>query len=206
MLRSRRFLAVLSSSLLFLTFSSEVYGQRGAITVPRSLAELTSTADRIVEGKVVSARIEPHPEYKNLSTVVVTISIDENMKGTAHGSLTFRQFIWDIRDVQNAAGYRAGEQVFLFLNRTTPLGLTSPVGLGQGRFRVSRNRNGVLVAVNDNGNSGLFQKAIQSGALNVSQLSPKSRSAIEGFRQGAISLDALRESVQVLLKNQARAK
>lgn len=203
----RGFLAVCAlAAFLSALCAPPANAQQGAITLPRNLADLSATADRIVQGKVVAARVEAHPAYPNLNTVLVTLAVDDVMKGAPAKTLTFRQFIWDLRDVSSAAGYRAGDEVLLFLNRPTPLGLTSPVGLQQGRFRVTKGRGGELVAMNGSGNAGLLSGAISSGALNTARLSADSRAAIQGHKQGVIPLSALKESVRVLLQGQAGAK
>lgn len=157
-------------------------------------------------GRVVAARVEPDPDYKNLKTLVVTLQVEDVLKGDAGKTMTFRQYIWDIRDISNAAGYRVGEEVLLFLNRPTSLGLVSPVGLEQGRFRVMTKRNGEVSAINGNGNAGLMRGVMESGALNTARLSAKPRATMTGFTEGAISLSALKESVRALVAKQAGAQ
>jgi hypothetical protein len=181
--------------------------QRGAITLPRNLSDLSSTADRIIQGKVISVRVEQHPDYKNLKTLLIALEVDDTLKGGTSRTFTFRQFIWDVRDISDGAGYRIGDEVLLFLNRPTPLGLISPVGLEQGRFRVVKDRNGEDLAINGNGNSSLLSgRLIESGTLNTSKLSAHSRSAMQSFKQGPIDLNALKESVRVLLQGRTGAK
>lgn len=116
--------------------------QRGALVKPRNLDQLTTQAERIVHGHIVSARVEPHPQYPGISTVLVTVRVTEMLKGTAPKEFTFRQFIWDIRDKRDASGFRKGKEVVLFLNKTTSAGLTSTSGLDQGRFEVERDPSG----------------------------------------------------------------
>lgn len=190
---------------LLVAVSWPAIAQRSAITVPRNLSELTTLADRIVQGTVVSARVEPHPAYKNLRTVVVSVAIQDTLKGDAAQTFTFRQFIWDPRDVAEAAGYRPGQQLLLFLNRPTLLGLTSPVGLDQGRFHIVPGPSGPT-AVNGNGNSTLMSGVVASGNLNLSRLSPHSRTAITQFQSGPMDLAALKESVHSILQNGSSAK
>ena len=109
--------------------------QRGAMTVPRNLDQLTDRASDIVRGTVVEARIERHPELTALNTVVVTLRLKDTLKGEARGSFTFRQYLWDVRDVYDAAGYRKGQDLLLLMIAPSRLGLTSPAGMEQGRFR-----------------------------------------------------------------------
>ncbi len=44
------------------------FAQRGAITLPRNLDELTDRAQDIVRGTVTDARVEKHPELSATST------------------------------------------------------------------------------------------------------------------------------------------
>ena len=199
-----RFFSTIVLALL-LVADAPARAQRSAVTLPRNLSELTTLADRIVQGTVVSARVEPHPVYKNLTTVVVTLNVQDTLKGQATQNLTFRQFIWDPRDISQGAGYRPGQQVLLFLNRPTSIGLTSPVGLDQGRFHITADPSGPT-ALNGNGNSNLMSGVIASGRLNPSGLSPHSRTAITQFQSGPIDLTALKESVHAMLQNGSSAK
>ena len=49
----------------------------------QSLDEMVSKAERIVQGQVMSARVEPHPQFSNLKTVVVTLRVEDTLKGKA---------------------------------------------------------------------------------------------------------------------------
>lgn len=130
-------------SLLFLlVLAPFVQAQRGALVKPRNLDELTSKADRIVHAYVLSAKVEPYPQYRNLSTVVVAMRVDDTLKGESVQNLTFREFIWDFRDKHDAAGYRKGQEIVLFLNKPAADGLTSTSGVQQGRFAVEHDRSG----------------------------------------------------------------
>ena len=80
------------------------------MTVPRNLEQMVVSAADIVRGTVLSARVEKHPELDNLDTLVVTLEVREAIKGGARGTYTFRQYIWDLRDVHDAAGYHKGQE------------------------------------------------------------------------------------------------
>jgi hypothetical protein len=200
------FTAALSILLFALSFSipSIVHAQRGAVTLPRNLADLSSNANQILQGRVISATVQPDPRYNHLQTLVLTLAVDDVLKGQAPATFTFRQFLWDLRDISDRAGYHIGDEVLLFLNRPTTLGLVSPVGLQQGRFRVINGSDGQTYAINGNGNSGLIDSAIASGALNPSKLSAKSRSSVQSFKQGPIALSALKEAVHFLVQGAPR--
>src|SRR6267142_101730 len=134
--------------LMTLLVCPVAHAQSGAHTVPVDLDTLVHSAHTIVRGQVVSAVVEPHPQFANLQTVVVTLSVSKVLKGDAGATFTFRQFVWEPQDVETAAGYRKSPELLLFLNPNSPYGLTSPVGLEQGRFRVERDAKGNAFASN----------------------------------------------------------
>lgn len=199
-------LAIVGIACVLCLGPGKAQAQRGAITLPRNLSDITSMADRIIQGRVESARVEPAPDYKNLKTLLITLRVDDVLKGASVKTLTFREFIWDVRDISDAAGYHVGDEVVLFLNHPTSLGLVSPVALEQGRFRVMKDRTGTYQAVNGSGNAGLFKNLVESGALDLSKLSAPSQSALRGFKQGAIPLNALKESTRALLRQPMRSR
>ena len=86
-----RVFAVLFLVLLF--GAGQLGAQRGAITRLRNLSELVDRSAIILRGHVVSARVEPHPELRHLATLVVTLRVDEALKGQPGEVFTFRQFI-----------------------------------------------------------------------------------------------------------------
>jgi len=178
-------------ALAALFLAAPAFAQRGAMTVPRSLEQMSERAADIVRGTVVSARVEKHPELSNLDTVVVTLRVRETLKGEARGNFTFRQYIWDIRDRWDAAGYRKGQDLLLVLNAPTRYGLTSPVGIEQGRFRIQRDRNGGFVALNGTGNLHLLDGVAEAAAKDGVALNARQADLVARHRGGAIELGAL---------------
>ncbi len=170
--------------------------QRGALVAPRSLDELTSRAETIVHGVVAAVRVEPHPEFSHLTTVVVTLNVQETLKGPAGARLEFRQYIWDVRDRFNAAGYRKGQELLLFLNPVSEYGLSSPVGLEQGRFRIVYDAQGRAQAVNGRNNAGLFRQTAQQAQARGVQLSARLQKTMQSFSEGPVALDDIREAVR----------
>jgi hypothetical protein len=168
--------------------------QHGAITAPVPFDQMVQRAATIVRGHIVSASIEPHPQYANLKTVVVTIRTDRVLKGDATSEVTFRQYIWDARDIASAAGYRKKDELLLFLNAPSELGLTSPTGFGAGRFRIARDRNGNAFALNEHGNAGLTAQISIKAKERGIELSRESQAALSQG-QGRIPLSALEEAI-----------
>jgi hypothetical protein len=157
--RFRCRLGTFFGSLFLLAFMwvGPAAAQRGAITAPVNLAQMVEEAGVIVRGQVITAKVEPHPNFPALWTVVVTLRVDESLKGKPVSTYTFRQFIWDLRDREDAAGYRVGSALLLFLLNPNAHGLSSPVGLEQGRFQISADSAGNLYAANGRNNAGLFE-------------------------------------------------
>lgn len=185
--------------LPFLFLTSPLFAQRGAMTIPRNLADLVEQAERIIQGQVVLARVETHPEFENIQTVVVHVRVEETLKGDAEEFLTFRQFIWEARDRMDRAGYLKGQRVLLLLNRPTRYGLVSPAGLGQGRFRIFSGPDGEKYAVNAHANGALFadmDKALQERGI---PLPSRLAQAVSISPRGPILLGDLTEIIRALV-------
>ncbi len=106
----------------------------GHMVLPVNLEEMTESAGLIVVGRC--ADVVPHrgagawfPE------VEVTVVAREVLKGTVAGPrITFRQIDLEGRKPR----FVVGEDLLLFLYPPSGLGLTSPVGMTQGRFVITR--------------------------------------------------------------------
>ena len=184
--------AVALSALLCLCVSAApVARQRGALTASLNLADLVADAGVIVRGRIVSTQVEPHPEFSSLWTVVVTLQVDEVIKGQVGTSYSFRQFIWDPRDRQDAAGYQKGQNVLLLLSTPSSSGLSSPIGLEQGRFQLSVD-GGTLRATNGRNNAGLLNGVATRATAKGIRLMPRSAALLSAAQpQGPLPLDDL---------------
>jgi hypothetical protein len=181
---------------LLLLQSLPSVAQRGARVVPRSLDQMVQQAETIVHGSVISARVEPHPELKNLSTVVVSMSVQSILKGKAQKTMQFRQFIWEMPGKVNSAEYQKGQELVLLLGPVSKYGLTSPVGLDQGKFRVTHDSSGQAFASNGRGNLGLFQGTEQRAQAAKVTLSARTASMVRQSEPGPVPLADLKEAIQ----------
>lgn len=188
-----------AAGFLFLLLSADpsAWAQRGAYTRPADLDYIVQQAETILRGHIVSASVEPHPQFPALQTVVVTLKVDKVIKGKAESTHIFRQFIWDVRDSADAAGYRKADELLLFLNPPSEYGLTSPVGLEQGRFRIERDAQGNRFAINGRGNTALFEHVAEKASSRGIVFSRQVQSMLSK-RAGRVPLDTLEEAVQVL--------
>lgn len=188
-------------ALLTLCVSTTAIAQRGARTKLRSLDQLTSEATQVVRGTVVSSHVEPHPDFNNLMTVVVKLRVEKTLKGETTQQLQFRQYVWDIRDFKDQAIYHHGDQLLLLLGPQSQYGLRSPVGLGQGRFRITKDASGQETAVNESGNVGLFSTAASRTSATQIKLSTRGSQMVRENRGGPMRLDDLESVVQGFVKN-----
>jgi hypothetical protein len=147
---------------------------------------------------VLSAKAEPHPELRGLQTIVVTLRVSERLKGNSPDIYTFRQYIWDIRDRYNTAGYRKGQHLLLMMNKPSRYGLTSTTGLEQGRFTIRGDAAGTTFAVNGRGNVGLFsniEPQLQQRKIRVSAGAGK----MIRLKRGAVRTHELTEVIRGLV-------
>ena len=130
-----------------------------------NLATMTRQADRVFRGVCVSAR--SGLDARGLPVSEYLFRNFETLAGTAPTTVTVRQYGLLREDrttlcpgylprIEGMPEYRVGSEYLLFLNPTSALGLTSPIGLEQGRFHVLRDRQGRMLAVNGAGNANLF--------------------------------------------------
>ena len=166
-------------------------GQRSALSLHQNIAELTQQASTIVRGQVISAKVEPHPELTNLTTLVVTMRVTSTLKGQAASTFSFRQFIWDIRDKYEFGGYHKGQQILILLNPVSSYGLTSPAGMEQGRFLITKDEHGNSLASNGFANVGLFSDVETKAVSAKVKLSVASIMLARQHVRGPVALDQL---------------
>jgi len=176
--------------------------QETVASAPADLDQIVQQADTIVRGHIVSVRSEPHPQFPSLRTVVVTFQADRVLKGSADKTSTFRQYVFDARDPIKTSGYRKADELLLFLNPSSRYGLTSPVGLDQGRFRIERDPQGNAFALNGRGNVGLFSNVETKARTRGTALSPRAQAMVSSPAAGRVSLDTLEETVLALTQGQ----
>lgn len=179
---------------------SVTMAQQGALVAQRNLAELVDDAGVIVVGRILSARVQPHPDYKNIPTVLVAVQVEESLKGDAAGIYVYRQAILDIREQFNTAGYKKGQPVLLLLASPSRYGLSSPMGLGQGSFRLLQDRRGQRFAVNGFGNAGLFLEMRPQLRQRGIDPNASETTLVEEHARGAVKLDDLTGLIRKLVE------
>lgn len=184
--------------LVMLVCAAPVWAQSSALTIPRNLEQLTSRSAVIVRGTVISAQVEKHPALTALDTVVVQLQVKETLKGQSDGTFTFRQYIWDFRDRKGAAGYHKGQDLLLMMIEPSKYGLSSPAGLDQGRFMITRDSAGREFAVNGHGNLKLFDGISAQVAAKGIPLSARTSSLVRKHAGGPVELRDLTALIREL--------
>ena len=192
----RRFLLLLA----MISCAASALAQSSALTIPRNLEQLTSRSAVIVRGTVISARVEKHPQLTALDTVIVKMQVRETLKGRPASTFTFRQYVWDIRDSKNAAGYRKGQDLLLMMIAPSAYGLSSPAGLEQGRFAISRDSKGREVAVNGRENFKLLDGIGAQVAAKGIPLSARTASLVQKHLSGPVEVRDLTALIRELVQ------
>jgi hypothetical protein len=176
-----------------------------AMILKMNLAQLTDRADAIFRGEVLSA--EPGKISiggGTLPTVTYRLRVDETFKGkfepkensapeveiTMLG--TFKAAVHSGNQERLTSALpeipklRVGESYVLFTTAPSASGLRSPVGLGQGSFRIYAGPNKTELAVNELNNLGLF-----NGAGPSQRAAPGSEGPVTYTRLATAILDQL---------------
>ena len=150
--------------------------------------EMAGRADRIFVGTCVEARNEADPE-RGIVATRYTFSVSRAIKGVVGATVTFRQYGGKSGKrrtvVEGLPVYRPGEEVVLFLKPDGGWGLTSPVGVFQGRYGVATDATtGRKTVVGDAFASHLSGEALVRAARALSRparLSTDGRMDLEDF-------------------------
>ncbi len=180
---------VLHSAIPAVVFLLSVYSLPAQFMVrPVNLTYLAQRADVIVQGRITQVSHERLPGYSNIPTVKVTLEIESSFRGVAGKQYTFREIYLGLRAREGKQGYQVGQQIFLFLPTPSQYGLSSPIGLGQGRFHIAAKTAGSAMIANEQGNAGLFKNVEQDAAKAGVRLT-RSQSRLTTTKGGPVSLD-----------------
>jgi hypothetical protein len=192
----RAAVAVLSLVAVFGCHSAPpARAQMTPLTAPMNLARLVDESENVVLARVTAVRVEPHPQYQNLNTVVVTLEVSESLKGSPAKELVFRQYNPDIIESKSTLGYRVGEEIVLMLRKPSAEGFTSPVGFEQGRFLVERDPAGNRTVRNSMDNAALFDGIDAASPGLKARLSPQLQTLVAQHRSGPIPYDQFKSIV-----------
>jgi hypothetical protein len=121
---------------------------------PMTLDEVTAEAQHVVHAVVTD--VASGRDEHGVPATWTTFAVVDTVKGPHASTLTIKQYgvsqPLDDGTILRLAGvptYAVGEEVVLFLRGTSRSGFTSPVGLGQGAYRVKRRHDGGADVGND---------------------------------------------------------
>ena len=106
-----------------------------------NLVEMVSLADRIFLGQCVSFEDVVDPVLQ-MPVTEYRFVVQQGIKGVGTGEEILVRQIGGIFDIPR---YQKGERLLIFLHVDSQLGLTSPVGMGQGIFQVEKGSQGITV-------------------------------------------------------------
>ena len=178
------------AAILLLWFS-----RLGAASVERiNLFDMVRAADRIFWGRCLQSEAGREPST-GLPMTTYTFEVLRGLKGAqAKESIRFRQLSGGpAGGIRGLPEFSPGQEILLFLYPDSRLGLTSPVGLAQGMFRVGKGGRRAQLVLNRVGNANLLHRA-SSSQIRGSTLSAGEQAAL---RPGApISLDRFESVVR----------
>lgn len=171
-----------------------------------NLAEMTSHAGRIVHGRVIEVREGIHPQHERMAVTFIKIQVTEMIKGATAREVSFMQYgNSSTQYIADMPKYAVGEEVVLFLYPESKLGLTSPVGQGQGKFLVRDDvRSGQRRLVNDRANFALFARLDTAKMTSTLTLNKAEREAIaqpDGRTNSGLEISAFRSLVRKIAAN-----
>jgi hypothetical protein len=162
-----------------------------------NLEEMTARADRIFHGRCIKIQVSTDPDLRQVVTYATFVP-QSAAKGSVHGRLTIKMLGNQSASAQPGEAieglprFQEGEEVVLFLYPDSAAGLTSPVGFGQGRFKVVHDKEGKALALNAFGNERILDGLTPEAQK---KLGPQ----VERFRgRGGIPPDLLLDLVRSL--------
>ncbi len=204
----KRIIALSQVLGLFLVFCFVARPAEGTMVLSMNAEQLAEQADRIFHGTVTEVKETFDSEGRWCQ--MITFLVEEAFKGDIEGQLTIKQVNPNPKKLndgtiitstlfQGVPQYEVGEEILIFLRGNSMIGYTSPVGLGQGAFRVEKDTTGQKKLVNGVGNLGLFQRMNHQTAALKAQ-------GIDKTKPQDLSLSQMKTFLKTLVSEQAAAK
>jgi hypothetical protein len=102
----------------------------------------------------------------------ITFAVERAAKGVSGETVTIEILHGNGTAGQGLPGFAPGERAILFLYPPSRLGLTSPVGLGQGKFSLVRDKEGRELAINAFGNRTLLSNVSRETRARLATAHP----------------------------------
>jgi hypothetical protein len=186
---------LLAAGAIVFLFSYPLKAQ--ALSTPINLTYLAKRADVIVQGEVTDVQYENHPDYPNIPTVKVTLKVEGMTRGPQGKTYAFREMLIGLRSKERKKSYQVGQRLLLFLPTPSKDGLSSPIGMEQGRFHVDRDGKGNAIIANEFGNAGLFKNVAQD-VRNEGKSLAASHQRLVAVERGPVALNEFSSLVKSL--------
>ena len=168
-----------------------------------NLEQMTQRAARIFSGRCIQTSIE-YDAALDRNITVATFRVQRAVKGVSETVVTVRMLSDGGATNDSPAGvpvFHSGEEVVLFLYGESSLGLSSTVGLGQGRFSVLTDKQGRRVALNAVGNRNLMRELRPAARERLRALWQVPE---DGARAADLDPSSLLDMAEALMDEEAR--
>jgi hypothetical protein len=174
------------AAIALILSSNPIFAQ--LMTLPVDLSYLSQRADIIVQGKVLSVQNETLAGHSSFATVSVTLEVETMLRGPSAKTYTFREMALGAKRKMGKQSYRVGQRLVLFLPAPSIYGLSSPIGIEQGRFHIGSSAAGADMVINEVGNAGLFKSVAQKASKAGKKLTQEQLRTTSNER-GPVRLD-----------------
>ena len=192
--------------LLLLTFSFlislfSVNQSNATKMLHRNAEELVSLSERIFVGICVSVE-EQQLDFSNgspLTYTEYTFEVLQSIKGTGSETVVLRQ-VGLAKGPGSIIGmpvYDIDKKYLLFLRGDSEYGLASPIGLGQGAFKILKPKDGPELAINAFNNRGLFHR-MNSQTLSKTAALPPEEKTILSQTHGPVDLENFISLIKII--------
>lgn len=141
---------------------------------PVNLEEMTDRAATVFSGRCIDVHSVIDPRLGKPVTLM-TFEVSRAVKGDLGDTVTIK--LLGAVDSSSGKGGVAGlptfqrdEEVVLFLYGESSMGLTSPVGFGQGKFTIVKTKRGERFALNAFGNKNLLRDLSETAETRLASL------------------------------------
>ncbi|RME43023.1 MAG: hypothetical protein D6795_20100 [Deltaproteobacteria bacterium] len=186
----------LLAALLVCTVALPVSATR---VIPLSLDKITNYAGQIFIGTVVDR--QTHRDEQGTPATFYTFKVEKGILGVRSGEVQVKFFGFaeaqpdgSILSIPGMPKYEVGDKVYLFLHPASDSGFTSPVGVFQGSFPISKNAEGKEVI------EGLSPHV--AGLPGLSKLTDAERKVLQG---PSVDLETFSRIVERLVRERQEA-
>jgi len=175
--------------LLALSMAMAAASAQATMLLPQNIEKLEAQAQTVFAGVCTSETAAINE--RGIPVRAYTFEIIEGVKGNlkAGSRLAVRQLGNDVPDARGLAlhvagvpRYRVGQEVLLFLNPPSSLGLTAPVGFSQGVFDIARGADGKREIRLDPLRRNLLGRGLEPAKYAAAgQFTPKDRDLLNGL-------------------------